>query len=45
MSLSEQIRAIRERDPDGAATAMASHIRNARRRIFEGELLLDGQAS
>jgi DNA-binding FadR family transcriptional regulator len=37
--------AIRDRDVDQAATAMANHIRNARRRIFEGELLLDRQAS
>lgn len=36
--------AIRERDTARAATAMGSHIRNARQRIFEGELLLDGQA-
>jgi DNA-binding FadR family transcriptional regulator len=37
--------AIRGRDPAGAGAAMACHIRNARRRIFEGELLLDGQAT
>lgn len=36
--------AIRGRDATRAATAMASHIRNARQRIFEGELLLDDQA-
>ena len=39
------VAAIRERDAAKAAIAMADHIRNARRRIFEGELLLAGQAS
>lgn len=36
--------AIRERDATQAAIAMATHIRSARQRIFEGELLLDQQA-
>ncbi len=36
--------AIRERDATQAASAMVSHIRNARQRIFEGELLLDDRA-